>query len=606
MNTMKARLLLSQFALIGLFSLSGRASAQVNTGLQAPVQEIIENGVDMISGSLVLSQTDLTLGQDNSPNKMEISRTYRSSSTSGTGWGSFDQWEHNYKVYAINPIDPSGGTFRDVDVVVGQETHSFSSGYVNFINSAPTPGVYVNLKGDGSTLTVSGAGSSAVLTFTSRDGDVITFPENLVCSYVTNCAYASKIEQANGAKTYFSYGPAGSLYANGSLPVTRLKWVTNSFGYGFKFMYVDEGTTSITNKSRLTVSNVYGIKTTCPSSPESCSGTVLSSASYQYQSANSLLRGVNAAGLLRSYTYDPTYGILRSSFQASYPNSPEFIVEWAPPPWGYGQGPNNPVVTKKTDSLGFATTYSWTGSTSTGLTHIATNALGGSFSYKILDPGSQTPDRSSPWLLSQVTDPSAGVTASTYDQYERLTGIQYPEGNSVTVGYDDRGNVLSSTLAAKPSAPASSITQSASFPTSCTAATIRTCNKPLYVINGNQYRTNYSWSATSGGLEVQLSGLDVNGNCVVSGGTCPQITNTYSSFPAQDGSSVYLLTSKATRINAATSTINVFGYSSSRQYAMNKMIADYNGSGLVTCYQYDDLGNNISKTLPRGGQTTCP
>lgn len=606
---MHKRILLSSISLLAALLISKEVSAQsVNTGLQPPTQEAIEDGVDMISGSLVIQQNDLSLGQQGAPNQMELNRTYRSSSTSGTGWGSFDEWEHNYKIYAINPLGAGTGFFSDVDVIIGQESHSFSSGYTYMTNpqgTPGTPGVYVNLNGDGSTLTMSGTSPNIVLSFTSKDGDIITFQQGIPCSYVTDCMYASRIDRSDGSKIYLNYGPAGNLTANNPpLIVNRLRWVTNSFGYGFQFIYVDEGTTSVTSQSRLTVSTVNGVKTACPSSPTSCSATILSSASYQYQSANLILGSVNAAGNSRTFTYDSTYGTLRSSFQAAYPSNPEFTAEWAPPPTGYGQG-GNIAVSKKTDSAGFATIYSWTGTYGNDLTYKATNAQGSTTSYRIWIPYARTGDRPVPWLLGQVTDAAGGVTAVTYDPFYRITKIQYPEGNSVSAVYDARGNVTTRTLTAKASASATDIVQSASFPSACTAGTAKTCNKPIFVVDANNNRTNYSWSTLHGGLESQVGGLDINGNCALATGVCPQTTQTFSSYTTPDGAAVYLLASRVKRLDAANSSTDTFGYSSSQSYALNKATVDAGGANLVTCYLYDGIGNQIAKTLPRAGQATC-
>lgn len=142
-----------------MFAGAGEAVAQaVNPGLQPPVLEAVENGVDMLSGTLAFQQTDLQLGQQDSPNFMQLNRTYRSSVSSATGYASFGSWEHNYKLYII---DASEGS-HEFDVVIGQQSYSFRS---------DGGGIYTNLKGDGGKLTLTGS----IWTFTASDGSVVTF-----------------------------------------------------------------------------------------------------------------------------------------------------------------------------------------------------------------------------------------------------------------------------------------------------------------------------------------------------------------------------------------------------------------------------------------------
>ncbi len=572
---------------------AGRAEAQgVGVGLQPPIQEVVVNGVDTTSGYLVYGQTDLSLGQPSSPNFMQLDRITRSSALGVSGYPSFGVWEHNYKFYVVS-AGPAGSGMIDADVVLGQEVHSFRL----------TSGTYVNLRGDGSTLEQMTTGPNTFI-FTSKDGDVTTF-STTVCSYVTYCYYATSTQRRDGSRLYFAYELAGYIYSGNVEPVSRLKWVTNSFGYGFRFNYRDNGSTGVTNQSRLTLASVEGVKTLCPQTPTTCTASTLSTANYSYTGGQ--LTAVNAAGISRTFTYDTWSGLLRSPFQASYPTTPEFVVEYASPPWGYGYLPLTPTVAKKTDSRGYATTYAWVMEPDGHVTYKATNAVGATTSYQQfgmnLDDDS---DRPQARLLSKVTNPENGVVAMEYDTFARVQKVTLPEGNYTLISYDDRGNILSTTQVAKPSAPAPAIISTASYPSSCTPSTMKTCNKTSYTIDPNNYRRSYTWSSLTGGPESGTAGLNAAGTCALSVGVCPQTTTAYGAFTATDGATVYLQTSVTTKIDASSSTVTAFDYSSAKALANNKSVVDVGGTNLVTCFGYDDVGNQISKTLPRAGVTTCP
>jgi YD repeat-containing protein len=240
------------------------------------------------------------------------------------------------------------------------------------------------------------------------------------------------------------------------------------------------------------------------------------------------------------------------------------------------------------------------------LIYSATNALAATASYYSTEAYALTGDRRGPWLLAKVVDPNGGVTTLSYDQYLRTNKIQRPEGNSITVTYDGRGNILTRTLAAKPTAPAANISEYANFPATCTTSTIKTCNKPIYMVDANGYRKNYSWYLTNGGLDTETDGLNSSGTCVISGGVCPQISQTYYPFSGIDNSALYLLVSKTQKIYATHSTTQAIYYKNTQTYPIAKTVDDSGGSNLTTCYSFDDVGNNISRTLPNAGLTVCP
>lgn len=593
-------------------------SAQsMDPGLPPPMQEVVANRIDMMSGTLVYQQTDLSLGQIDSANYMQLDRTYRSTSDPYIGFSSFGPWEHNFKIYLI------ADGYIDYSVIIGQKRYSFGlSGYGTKPDGSPDYEnlLYTDLGEMGNTLVK--IGSHWV--FTSRDGMIATFDTGMICSEEVFCFLGTKLEAANGTKVYLHYDSAGrsQQQIQYAMDVKRLKWAVNSFGYGFNFTYLSESSiTGVANKSTMTVGSINGVRTTCPANPGSCTASNLSTATYQYETRTINignppfsyynLTNVNLGGKLRRYSYDTQYGGLKSVYHGTNNINPEFTVEYEASPWAITPAPGPMLtVSKMTDSSGFSTSYTWVPLSPPGTLpygdamYKSTNALGATTTYQTTPKVRQ--GRPEIWVLKEVVGSDGGVTSLEYDQHLRATKIRYPEGNSQVVSYDNRGNVLTSTLKAKPTLPAPDISQSASYPLACVLTNIRICNKPQYIVDGQGVRTNFSWSEISGGMEIQIRGLGASGNCLLPEGVCPQITQTFSPKTMPDGSTAYFLGSKSERIDATSSVTETFEYQSIRNFALNKHSIDSGSTILVTCFSHDEVGNVVSKYLPNTDLNICP
>lgn len=115
---------------------------------------------------------------------------------------------------------------------------------------------------------------------------------------------------------------------------------------------------------------------------------------------------------------------------------------------------------------GVTTNYGWSDSGSTR-TLTVTNALGHqSVVTTDLTKGRPTSFR----------DQLNRTTSFTYDSSSRLTRTTRPEGNSVEVTYDGRGNVTQATSVPKSGSSLGEIITSASFDATCT--NVVKCNKP--------------------------------------------------------------------------------------------------------------------------------
>src|SRR5262249_51115218 len=78
--------------------------------------------------------------------------------------------------------------------------------------------------------------------------------------------------------------------------------------------------------------------------------------------------------------------------------------------------------------------------------------------------------------VESMTDPLGRVTTMTYDLFGKLASVTYPEGNSVLVTYDGRGNVVERRTRDKTNTPANDIVETADFPSTCSNPV--TCNQP--------------------------------------------------------------------------------------------------------------------------------
>jgi len=578
----------------------------VNTGMEAPVQEVLISDVDMISGYLTRKYDDLVVGEVESTSELKLTRTYRSSG-GGTGYASFAEWEHSFKVYATNPIDPSSGYFRDINIVIGQETHLFSS---------VGDGSYVNLLGDGSQVSLKTQSGLTTIEYVSRHGDVVNFKSTLDCSYVINCILADRIKKSDGTVIHLHYEVAGYLYSGNELAVYRLKKVANSFGYGLSFSYVDDGVSGVVSQPRLTVDRIGSIKTNCPNQVSDCGDINLSTASYVYDSIQSgqrtylRLRSSDSSAGVHSYLYDEVRGRLKS-ITAGDANAAEFTVTWADPPWGYGYASLDPFVSAKTDASGNTVTYAWSleGGVERKQSFMATDAAGAITKFSSRESFLSS-ERSPARILTRIVLASGGLIEKQYDEKSRVKMIISPELNSSEYIYDDRGNIEKTINRRKDGNLTDVHQQIDKFPTECPLLELKRCNKRTSHQDANGTYSSFVWSPSHGGIMEMIEGLDSNGICRPSLTACPKTEYSYQQFNTPDSQQVFLLSS--TMIKVSDNVQNRTGY-------LRRNIAPFNifqkneeeitngvvTRRLVTCYAFDPVGNLISTTKPRADILSC-
>jgi YD repeat-containing protein len=226
------------------------------------------------------------------------------------------------------------------------------------------------------------------------------------------------------------------------------------------------------------------------------------------------------------------------------------------------------------------------------------------------------------YYIFQYKDENGMTTRFERDEYDRVTRVEYPEGNSESWVYDDRGNILTWRVSAKPGSGLPDRVTMAVFPTSCVNP--KTCNQPTSVTDPNGNTTDYTYDPVHGGVRT------VTGPAV--SGVRPQVRSTYvqryawilgpSGALAPAASPIWLLASTSTcRTSAATGNPaspcaaagdevrTDFDYgpdASPNNLLLRGEIVTAGGQSLRTCYGYDRFGNRISETRPNAEMTSCP
>lgn len=116
-------------------------------------------------------------------------------------------------------------------------------------------------------------------------------------------------------------------------------------------------------------------------------------------------------------------------------------------------------------------------------------------------------------VLTHITDSIGRVTSYGYDFAYRPTRIVYPEGNEVSVLYDDVGNIYSRTIKPKPGSGLSAVTESAHYPLiiECSGSSFDVrCFRPQWYRDARGKQTDFIYN-TAGQLTEQTDPADDNG-----------------------------------------------------------------------------------------------
>lgn len=491
-----ARLFAGVFLLCTLMLTAVPAHAQSSPPPPTP-SSVDSRGVDLISGKLLMGGTDLAIGPA-SHHGLSLTRQW-----SGNSW-----------------------RIADMPVITGSTAHpvvSYAGGSVKFTNSGSS---YSADFEDGSQL------STDRSTFTARDGTVIsfdtsgfynnqmmasnlgigttiTFPDGTIWDY-----HYKKISVDLGptipAACYNPYAdPYFLLYYCSPLAgqwqtynISRLSSITSTTGYQIKLTYpVDtplyQQVSAWWNVGKATANNQV---------VEYCAPTALTCSmagdwpevAYTDWDYGKVAAVTNPEGLTTNYTYS-TSGTTKL-MAIKVPGDPANTVTF-----DYDSGDKVSIVI----AAGVSTNYAYT-SDSTTTTNPVPDAADSkieyntdglvTFSHAVFPEPDPDPN---PNIVDNLPLTTAfeycGASESNCPEYLLKKTIM-PEGNYTTYAYDDRGNATSTKRYRKPTStegPAL-ITTSATYSASC--SNTKTCNKPETTTDAKGNVTDYTWSATHGGL----------------------------------------------------------------------------------------------------------
>jgi hypothetical protein len=195
------------------------------------------------------------------------------------------------------------------------------------------------------------------------------------------------------------------------------------------------------------------------------------------------------------------------------------------------------------------------------------------------------------------------------------------KGKKFTFNYDLRGNVTKRTqLVTKQvsGVTVSNIKEEAAYPSSCHSGNFKYCNKPTWTKDGNGNLTNYYYHSGSGEVAKIVYPAGANG---VRPTTFYRYAQKYAKFYKTNSSSLSNASTPIWRLVETESCINYAaqstscrsgdGFKTQYEYQHNNLwrtaeisIAP-NGEARRTCFEYDNLGNQIGVTTPNANLTTC-
>ena len=486
----------------------GRAQATPPAGMPPFYKFVDSNNVDLVSGQVDLSWTDITAG-DPATNGLTLVRNSYGSPPGSTG---IPLQNNQYQDVIL--ADVTGAT-PTVVAFMGQ-SHSFTSA---------GGGAFTSDQHDGATLSQSGN----IFTFKAGNGVAATY-ELIPSTYTNNnIAPIKQIAYPDGQIVNIHVEYVDSPYVPyGTYRSYRIVSVTNNFGYQLKFDYTSNTGADYPNLAWRTIQKVTAINnaiTYCNPDVETCPG-ITDWPSVSYVMSTSTVGGVaiemfrvdKPEGATETYTCSlNAINCQITAIQQPASSTPDITI-------GYDGAFNVSAVTK----AGATWQYSFIAGTYTTVT----------------DPlaGVRTVTLGSNGLPASDQDPLLHTTLFHYDTHNRLDQITLPEGNYTQYLYDDRGNVTTTTSVAKLGSPANIVVH-AGFDAIC--ANQATCNKPNWTQDALGNQTDFTYDPTYGVITSQTLPP-------TPGGVRPQIRYGYGSLQAYylnasgsivpSGAPVYLLT----------------------------------------------------------------
>lgn len=411
-----------------------------------------DNGVDMLSGQMALSEADLSVGPAGAGGLSHE----RFLSSSG--------WSHAYVIMLAQPVPTTA------EIAIGARKVTFTKNGSNWTND----------HGSGGSLTVTGS----TFTFVDSDGTVYSFDRGLMANSASyDNAYAAgvatSITAPDGTVTTLTYERSSFNWAPGAPAsyAVRLKSVRTNAGYQLTYSHgvADLASNGANLSQWWSISAVTAVNLSldfCAPTADACSPLNQTLRSVTYGAATA------PNGSVAEAVTDPLHRVrLYWTDDAS-----RFVVQ---SPEGtkrsYTTGEDS-YVSSVTDGS-HTWSYSWY-SDGIHLTGHRSDQAGDEITTYAITDGAQ--------LLSYET--AAGITHYEYDSYGRLHRVIAPEANWVQYDRDTAGNIITLTVGPKPGTPLSSIVTSAIYP--CLSAA--TCDKPQSTTDANGKTTNWDYDLGTG------------------------------------------------------------------------------------------------------------
>jgi hypothetical protein len=600
-----------------------------------------ENGVNLSSGTLSISEPAIGLGDKNNGGLYFV-RNYSS------GWSH----NYNYKASIKQLYAPESGTFQgDLSITGGEYRDDFlpevlSGGSV----------IFHGMLGNGATL-VGGDPSTSGVTYTSRDGAVVVFdkyelPGQDYLSYVDyGLSVASSVTKPNGEKLTLTYNEyRDNMYYNGYLERRRLSSIQSNFGYQIKLIYE---TNEINNnnhqwhrlKSIIIINNAIDY---CDPAGYDCSGITQAWPRVDFTSTLS--------NLIETQTETYSTGEKRTYFYSydGYGSNSGDPREFTSGGWLTSMGRGSPNIT--TADFGIGTTQyetidnifhimnRFSVTTDNGIStydaDVDLASLGGmtvrkavSFGRKIHPSGTKLQFDYFPYSgkPQKFTDENNRIWNFQYDAFDRLIYSVPPEGtldaNGVPTSgyikydYDARGNAVQTTWVAKSGSGLPNIVKTAGFDATC--GNVKTCNKPNWTRDALAHQTDYTYDPNHGGLLSEMKPAPS------AGAARPLTLNTYAQRSAwiknaggalvQSPDPVWLPSSTTICQTVAGSNspacdpnapqnVTTFEYGAAgtgEAMLVKGLTVTSGGVTLRTCYTYDVFHRRVSETSPRANRGNC-
>lgn len=407
--------------------------------------------------------------------------------------------------------------------------------------------------------------------------------------------YASRIEYPDGEVISYTYGTAtlpSDPYSRTWFRPTR---ITSNRGYFITIAYQGNDLTQVGwgTASEVALYNANASTTPLAKLTYAGNGTVtdLAGRIYQGYDLGTLSVDIETASFSRTLPTETVAAVTATAATGLPTNAPMVgSVNADGVQWNYTYA--NPQYYSGIDG------YLYSGVTVTG-----PNGYQKSYQITQSSPLSTIGNRN---LITQATDDIGRVTNYEYDGHARVTKITQPEGNFVSIGWDDAGNIISKTSAAKPGSGLASIVEQAYVDLSnyytaggflnCLGTVL--CYRPTWYRDALGRQTDYVYNVR-GQLIEQTEPADANG----------VRRKTFIEYESYDSGSGVISRKKTVRICGATTTCGTSAeirteyeyWESTNLPTVERQVDTATGDVREVRYSYDSAGRLLSIDGPRPG-----